>query len=142
MSTPPLSPHLPEQTDQEPQLQLTRGKIVTLMFAVIVAILAAMRSGSLTLLPMLIGATVLPLWWLSRLVDGLRRGVITSRIRTGSRTPQLIAFAITGRPDVYHRKSTPFRFWMTWLIEGALILFITPFFWVIVLGPIIEGGPR
>ncbi|MGJ8653073.1 MAG: hypothetical protein ACSHX8_07350 [Opitutaceae bacterium] len=143
MKSPPLPSDKLEQTaTPAPVAWLTRGKIVILIVGVIVAFIAAMRSGSLTLLPFMIGTTLLPLLWLARLVDCVRRGVITNRIRTGSRTTRLIAFTVTGPPDIYYRQLTPFRFWMTWLIEVALFIFITPFFWVIVLGPIIEGGPK
>lgn len=146
MNPPPLPPHLPPplpgQSDQNPRRALTGGRIAGLIFAGIMALAAAIRSGNLTFLPLFLSITIVPLFWLDRLINGLRRGVISSRIRTGSRTTSLVSFTFTGPPDIYHRKHMPIRFWLTWLVEGVLFLCITPFFWVVIIGPIIEGGPH
>ncbi len=144
MKPPILPPRLSEQTDsaKAPQRRLTRGRIIGLIFALLLSLVAAIRADYFTALPLFFVAIILPLMWLERLVNGLRRGVITSRIRTGSRTTMDVGFTWTGKPDIYLRKKTPFRFWMTWLIECALWLFITPFSWVITIGTIIEGGAR
>lgn len=142
MIPPPLPSPQPTPPELPSKSWFTAGKITALIVAVIVGGAAAVRSGGLMALPLFIGATFLPLWWLTRLIGGLQAGVITSRIRTGSRTPQLISFSLSRPPDVYHRKTAPFRFWMTWLIEATLWVFIAPFFLVIVVGVILEGGPQ
>ena len=98
--------------------------------------------GGVAALPLLSGTTFLPLWWLTRLIGGLKQGIITSRIRTGSRTAQLISYSRAGPPDGYPRKAAPGRVWMAWLIEVALFVFIAPFFLVIVVGVMLEGGPE
>lgn len=142
MKPPPLPPDLPEQSVKAPRRGLTGEWIWGLIIATVLALTAAIRIDSLISLPLLFGATLVPLLWLNRLVGGLRRGVITSRIRTGSRTTQLIAFNFSGPPDYFYRKKTPISFWMAWLFEGMLFLFVSPIFLVMVVGPIIEGGTR
>lgn len=104
--------------------------------------MAAVRSGGLLAMPLYIGFTLVPLLWIRRLWRAVRLGVITCRIRTGSRTTMMIGFTISGKPDIFHRKSQPVRFWAAWVIEIGLFLFITAFFWVVAFGTIIEGGPK
>lgn len=142
MNPPPLPSSKSAPPARPPKSWFTGGKITAIIVAVVVGILAAVRSGGVAALPLFIGTTFLPLWWLARLIGGLKQGIITSRIRTGSRTAQLISYSLAGPPDVYHRKTTPGRFWMAWWIEVALFIFIAPFFLVIVVGVMLEGGPE
>lgn len=139
-----LPPRLSGESKPEtkPQRKLSGGQVVGIVFAVVVSLVAVNRSGHMSAFPLFLASTLLPLLWLNRLVNAVRHGVITNRIRTGSRTSGQFFFTLSGDPDIYHRQKMPFRFWMTWLAEGAFWIFITPFFWVIVFGTILEGSPK
>ena len=131
---PPPLPNALQGLSADKRQSNTRKLIPFIILVLTISTVACLWDGSLLLLPLHVAPTALFLGWLIRFKRALTTGIITSRIRTEPRTTSLVRFSFT-HYDEYNRGTRPFQFWMTFLIEIGLFIFISPFLVVLIIAP-------
>ena len=120
---------------------LTRGRVLGAVAIGGLSFAAALRAGHLATLPFFVASAVVPVLWGARLLSALRSGVISSRIRTGSRTTSAIRFSFS-EADLWRRSATPVRYWLVFAFEALLFAALSALLLVPLAGALVEGGPK